>query len=410
MAWWQLPRRRRSTGTDADIPPRGGRRVGAVHVNETNALQHSAVFGACRLRADLLSTLPLDVYRDLDGIEVEVPPGLILTEPAPGWDMVDWLWATQFDLDRAGNAIGLILEKTANNLPAQIEPQDITKCQVIQRKGESKLRYRINGTEYDQDKVWHERQYRLGGLPVGLSPTALAALSIGEYLSAQQFANDWFRGGGVPKARLRNKERKVPQRESAIIKDQWRTNVENGDLFVHGNDWEYDMMQAQQMGVEWLESRRFGLSDVARFYAVPSDLLDAAISAPGSVTYQTGLQRNLQFLVMNFGPAIKRREKNLSKLTARPRKVRLNADALLRMDPLARAQFMESRIRSRTMTPDEARAKENQKPLTPEQEQQFHRLFGDPNKKMQTSQARDVWAWEQVSPYSAAPYVDSEVR
>lgn len=366
-------------------------------------MRHSAVWAAVRTRADLVSSLPLDVYTRQGAYQVEVSRPPVLVEPGgPRWDYTDWMWASQSSFDRAGNNIGLITAVNGLGLPARIDLQDPSLCTVIQRKGESKLTYRIDGVEYDESKVWHERQYPVAGLPVGLSPIAYAALSLGEYMSAQQFALDWFGGSGVPKARLRNKERKVPPKDSAIIKDQWRRTVDNGDLFVYGNDWEYDLMQAEVMGVEWLELRRYGLTEVSRFLGVPADLLDAAISAPGTITYQTALQRNLQFLVMQLGPTIQRREKNLSKLLPRPRFVKLNSDALLRMDQETQAKVIESRIRNRTLTVTEARALYNLPPLTPDQEAEFARLF--PKLQTPAKASNSIAVWEQVSPMSAVPY------
>src|SRR5690349_22002342 len=43
------------------------------------------------------------------------------------------------------------------------------------------------------------------------------------------------------------------------------------------------------------------------------------------------------FLVMHLGPVVSRREEALSRLTPGPRFVKLNTDALLRMDPSSRA-------------------------------------------------------------------------
>ena len=75
-------------------------------------------------------------------------------------------------------------------------------------------------------------------------------------------------------------------------------------------------------------------------------------------------QRNLQFLIMHLGPTVIRRETALSKLLPRPRFVKLNTAALLRMDDAMRANVFQARIASRTMTPNEARALENMPPLT----------------------------------------------
>lgn len=396
---------------DGEIPPRSRTgKVGAVSVSEDSAMRHSAVWASVRLRANLISSFPCDNFREVAGLQVEMPKPPVLVEPGGAeWDYPDWMYASQGDMDRAGNTIGLITEKNALGLPARIELAPISVCRVIQRKNESQLRYKIDGKEYRRDQVWHERQYVVAGLPVGLSPIAYAAWSIGEYLSAQQFALEWFGSGGTPKARLKNTAKTIDPKDADKVKRRYDETIHNGDLFVFGRDWEFDLITAQQMGTEWLEGRRFGLADIARFFDVPADLIDAAISAPGSLTYANITQRNLQFLIMSLQPAIQRREKNLSKLLPRPRFVKLNTDALLRMDPETRTRVMVERIKSRIMTVTEARALDNLPPLSPEQEAEFTRLFGAVRSEQQDSQARARLAeWEQVSPLSAVPaYVGS---
>lgn len=403
MSLFSPKRPRHSTVQGPLIPPRGGATRGSVAVTTDSAMRHSAVWACVALRAGLISSFPCDSYRMVGDIQVEVPKAPVLIDPGGSeWDYTDWMYASQVDMDRTGNAIGLITIKNGLGLPARIELAPASACSVIKKKGEYLPRYRIDGTEYTRDQVWHERQNVVPGLPVGLSPIAYAAWTIGEYLSIQDFALAWFAGGGVPKARLRNTEKRVPPREAAMIKERWRATVADGDLFVHGSDWEYDLMQAEVMGLEWLEGRRFGLPEVCRFLQCPADLIDAAISAPGSITYQTALQRNLQFLVTQLGPAVQRREKNLTKLLPRPRFVKLNTDALLRMDPETRGKVLNEAIKHRRLAPSEARALDNRAPFTPEQIEEFNTLFGPPRQPSAPA-AREL-GWEQVNPLSAAPY------
>lgn len=406
------PTVRHSTVDGPVIPPRSGSGRGVAPVTTDTAMRNSAVWACIAIRAGLISSFPCDVFRMIDQIQVEVPKPPVLLEPGGSeWDYTDWMYASQADMDRAGNTIGLITQKNALGLPARIELAPISACTVVKRKGEYLPRYRIDGTEFTRDQVWHERQYVVAGLPVGLSPIAYAAWTLSESASIQQFALDWFAGGGVPKARLKNVERTVPPKEAAQIKERFHASVPNGDLFVHGSDWEYDMVQAEQMGMEWLEARRYGLPEVCRFLQCPADLIDAAISAPGSITYQTALQRNLQFLVMQLGPAVQRREKNLTKLLPRPRFVKLNTDSLLRMDPETRGKVLNEAIRWRRLAPSEARALDNRPPFTPEQIEEFTALFGAPRNALDTAtrDARDEQPWEQVNPLSAAPYITPEM-
>jgi HK97 family phage portal protein len=393
---------------DGDIPPRsGGGRRGVVSVTSDSALRHSAVWACLRIRADLVSTFPIDVFRQVGKQQVEMPKPPVLVEPGgERWDYCDWMYASQFDMDRAGNDFGLITERNALGLPARIDLQSLADVTVIERKETGRLRYRIRGVEYEPEQVWHERQYVVAGLPFGLSPVAYAAWSIGEYLSAQQFALDWFSGGGIPKARMKNIAKIIPPKEATAIKARFQETIDHGGLLVHGRDWEYDMIQAEQAGTEWLEGRKFGLADISRFFGCPADLIEAAVSAGGTITYQNLTNRNLQFLIMHLGPAIARREKNLNKLLPRPRFVKLNTDALLRMDPETRGKMMDAAIAARRLTVTEARELDNRPPLTTEQEAEFARLFGVPRQAQEQGQERTgaPWHWEQVSPLSAVPY------
>jgi len=116
-----------------------------------------------------------------------------------------------------------------------------------------------------------------------------------------------------------------------------------------------------------IDSLRWGIGDAARFYGVPGDMIDAEVSS-GSITYANVTQRNLQLLIMNIGPAITRREAALSTLLSRPRFVKLNTGALLRMDLKSRYEAHKVGTGGRPfIAPSEARAFENLPPFTPDQ-------------------------------------------
>lgn len=392
MSMWARPRATRTATVDGPlIPPRGGSgRKGAVPVNDDTALRHSAVWAALRLRADLMSTFPVDSYRKvrLGGaeIDVEVPNAPVLVEPGgKGWEFIHWMYAREFDLARSGNAVGVITETNALGLPARIDLKNIAEVTVRQPRGKP-VEYWIAGKYVPTEQIWHDRCYVVAGLPVGLSPLAYAAWTIGEYLSLQEFALEWFGTGGVPKAALRNTEKVVSPEQASIIKSRFKATMDSGDLFVHGKDWEYKPIQAEQAGLEFIEGRKFGLADIARFIGVPADLIDAAVSGQ-SITYANMTQRNLQFLIMNLGPAVVRAEAALTALLPRPRFVKLNTKALLRMDPKTSAEMMKIEIESRTLTNSEARALQNRPPLTPQDIEEFATVYGGPRTQPTTATA-----------------------
>lgn len=351
--------------------------AGLTRVSNDTALRASAVWACLRLRADLVSTMPVDAYRSLDGVSVQVPKPPVLVNP--GGERVgiqEWLYASQFDLDRAGNAFGLITARDGLGLPSRIELVGLGDVGVsVDRNGT--ITYRVRGEQKDPRDVWHERQFTIPGLAVGLSPVAYAAYSIGAYLSAQQFALEWFGNSAMPASVLKNTERTVNPDNAAEVKRRYQAAVSPGGVFVTGKDWELNPMQAVASQNQYVELMQFGVPDIARFFGVPSDLVDAA-AAGSAITYANITQRNLQFLIMHLGPAVARREAALSTLLPKPRYVKLNRSALLAMDPATRATTLKTQLDSRQITPSEARALEDRPPLTPADIAEFDAVYGAP--------------------------------
>jgi HK97 family phage portal protein len=284
------------------------------------AMEISAVWAAIRLRADLFSTLPIQTYRTVDNMRVDTGSTSFISSPA----FMEFLYSSQAELDQTGNSIGIIRSFYPGmaNIPAEIDLKPSAVCQVLMT-GDQIRKYRINGIEYEPDVIWHEKQFTVSGLHVGLSPVLYSAYTLGQYKSVQDFATQWFTSGNGPRASLKNTEKKINGREATIAKESWRATQEMGEPFVHGNDWEYSLLQAQSASTDWLEAQRFGLTEASRFFGVPSDLIDAAMSGD-HVTYANVIQRNLQFLVMHLGPAIRRRENSLSQLLPRPRSIKFD--------------------------------------------------------------------------------------
>lgn len=344
-------------------------------VTSDSAMRHSAVWACLRLRADLISTTPIDVFRRVNGAQVEVtkPPLLV----NPGGERVgieEWLYSTQFDLDRFGNTVGIITSRDAMGYPSRIDLVAGDEVGVRTRDGEV-AEYRIGNTVYDPREIWHERQFTVPGMAVGLSPIAYAAWSIGTYLSAQEFALDWFASGAAPAGHLRNTMRTtIEENDATAAKAKFKAAIKNRDILVTGRDWEYSLQAIPGNTTMFLEEMQYGIADVCRFFGVPGDLIDAQTST-GSVTYASITQRNLQLLIMNLQPAYIRREKALTAALPKPHYVKFNTDAtVLRMDPEARTTAILSRVAGKTLAPSEARELDNLPPFTEQQITEFAEL------------------------------------
>lgn len=359
------------------------RRGGGSSVSREQALRHSAVWACLRLRADLVSTMPVDVFRRVNGVQVELPRPPVLVSPGGRRvRLTEWLYSSQWDLDSCGNAFGLISARDGNGLPAQIDLVSAPDVTVLSREG--RIFYRIRGNEYAERDVWHERQYTQPGLTVGLSPIAYAAMSINGYLSAQQFAVDWFTGSATPAQHLKNTNKTFEKKQAYETKLDYESSIVNGGVFVSGADWELNMLSAKASESQFIDERQFGLGDVCRFLGVPGDMIDAPPNG-SSVTYANITQRNLQLLIMNLNPALRRREEAFSAdLLPQPRYAKFNRGGLLEMDLKSRWEAYKVGVDGRWLPPSRILDLENQPPLTAAEEAEFGRLFGAPGAKAPT--------------------------
>jgi HK97 family phage portal protein len=369
------------------IPPNSqvGRVIaGSASVTADSALRSSAVWAALRLRANLISTLPVDSYRMVNGVRVDIPaPNVTFINAGREIPWHEFLYATQMDLDRSGNAFGLITQRNALGLPTRIELLNLGWITVAPRyTGDqlmnTELVWRVGGVEYPYADIWHERQYVVSGLPLGLNAVAYAAYAVGSYLTAQEFALKWFSNDALPAAVLKNEEEVVPPKVAEAAKARYQASMTPGGVFVTGRDWSLSPMAAATNSNNYIDTMQYGVADIARYFDVPVDMIDGSISGT-KITYANVTQRFLQLLVVHLGPSITRRELSLSDLSAAPRFIKLNRRALLAMDPLTQAQLLGLEITNRYTTPDEARAIMDKAPLTPEDKALFSDLFGDKN-------------------------------
>ena len=365
-----------SIGPRAD---RTGQRAGGA-ANASTANSQSVVWAAIHRKASLLASMPVDVFRRVDGVAIEVNKPAVLVEP---WQYADgqpetiaeWLYSSQRALEGYGNSVGIIHARDALQLPTVIGliEREAVRFTVRRRRI---VKYTVYGEEVPARDIWHERMY---GGPVGLSPIAYAALTLFGAEAAQKFAADWFGGDAIPNAVLRNSEKTVGADAAAAIKQRFRESVAAGDLFVTGKDWEYNPMQAKAVESGFVEMMNVSDAALCRFFGVPASEVDVPVQS-STINYANIQQANLQLLVKHLGPSVDAREDALSRLTARPRFVKLNRSSLLAMDDKTRAEVDKLKIEARTLAPSEAREKEDRAPFTPEQLAEFDALFGNPNK------------------------------
>ena len=111
----------------------------------------------------------------------------------------------------------------------------------------------------------------------------------------------------------------------------------------------------------FLETQRFGLQSVARYFGVPPEMIGSDSGNPKM--YASLEMRNQDFLTFGIGPKIARLETALNGLLPRGQITKFNTGALLRTDLRSRYESYAIGLENGFLTLDEVRALEDREPV-----------------------------------------------
>lgn len=329
-------------------------------VNDERALQLSAVWGCVDLLATLVSTLPIDEYRKVQQVRVALPNPMLLEDPAgDGTGFEVWSRQLMTSCLLRGNGYGLILQVGTDGWPTQIEslhPDRITwRRELNFGPVESFLDNKPVG-RWPLGPLWHLPVYVMPGSPIGMSPIQFAANTIGLGLAAQRFGAGWFNGGGLPIGTLES-DQVIDQPTAKVLKERLRDAVKPGEPLVLGAGLKFNAIQVNPEDSQFLETIKATADDVARFF------FRRPPGEGGQITYANVEARSLDLLTYTLTGWLVPIEKAISRLRPRPRYVKFNADALVRVDLATRYRAHDTAIRSGLNSRDERRQLEDYGPI-----------------------------------------------
>lgn len=339
----------------------GGRRWAGVAVNDESALRHTAVWGCTDLISELVSTLPVDEYkRSSDGVRVPLALSPLLTDPAgdgSGYEV--WCRQLMMSLLFRGNGYGLILGVGSDGWPTQIESLHPDRVSWRQDRTGILATYLDNQSvdRWPLGPLWHMPAYVMPGSPVGLSPIRYAAETIGVGLAAQKFGAQWFGDGAHPTSVFES-DQPINQTQADEIKDRIvKSTTDSRSPLVLGAGGKLRAIQVSPEESQFLETMKANADDIARFF------FRRPPGEGGAVTYANVEARSLDLLTYTLGPWLVRVEKALTRLRPRPRFVKINADALIRVDLASRYKAHDTAIRTGWKSRNDARRDEDLAPI-----------------------------------------------
>lgn len=346
----------------------GSRNDAGVSFTDERAMQNMSLWSGVRLVSETVGTLPLHMYRRTeDGREkVEDHPlaDLFRFRPNAMMTPLEFREAMTANLALWGNAYAVI-ERQGDRVTS-ITPLKAPLMAVKREAGMLTYHYKTDrGTHiFAPESILHIKGFGTDGV-VGLSPIQYGAQALGTAIATEQYAGHSFGSGGRPSGVLTVDKILTKEQREALQSIYQEVSASDG-LWVLEGGTKYQAVSLDPSDMQMLQSRVFSVMEIARLLRVPPFLL---YETEKNTSWGSGIEQfNLGFLTYSVRPYLTRWESAmcaalLSRTEQREYFFAHSVEGLLRADSAGRASFLTSMVSHGLMTRNEARQKENLKPV-----------------------------------------------
>jgi HK97 family phage portal protein len=314
------------------------------------AIRCVPAFGAVRFLADNIAAMApgLGLYKivkdeaDGSGIAERQPTPSLFANPSIHGTLFDWLHKAVISMGFHGDGIGLVTQRDYLGFPTMIEWLNPINVQTMDLAIEGPgsyvdPRWYWWGRPMDPRDLLHIPWFCMPWRVRGLSPIGAYAATMGINLGAQEFANEWFRNGGVPPGTFQNLTQKVLPDDADEISRRITGHIRKHQPLTYGMDWKYEPIAVSPNEAKFLETMQASASNIAVIYGVPPEKIGGSVG--DSLTYSTVEQNTMDCLTFTFRPWLVRYEYAFSTCFPRGQFVRFDTAEFLRVDAKTRAQI-----------------------------------------------------------------------
>jgi len=334
-----------------------------VTINADSAFKIVAFFSAVSLYSDTISTLPVDSFIRVDGDRKPYrprptwidQPDVDLSRQAHYGQVVTSLLVngnsyTRVFRDRNGDVVNLVV---LDPLKVKVERSALGR-KVFIVDGEPK--------PLTSKEVIHIIDLAVPGSLYGISRIDKLKDALGVATALQNFAARFFMQGSTTQGIIEFPGNLIPEQLKAIQEGfdsrhrGWRKSHKTGVLFGGAT---YKDTSVPNDQAQFLESRRFAVEEIARAFNIPLHML----GIPGTNTYASVEQNNLQWISHSLRPILEKIEWSYSQLLAGNAFIKFNFNALLRGDLQSRATAYSILLQQGASTINEVRRLEDLSPV-----------------------------------------------
>ena len=321
--------------------PWGLQSEAGINVTTKKSFEIVSFFSAVSLISDTISTLPCGAYTRigatrrpfnprpmwLDQPDVDLSTRAAFFQQVFSSLLVHGNSYTRVFRDNQGQVVNLV-----NLNPEKVE---VERSKI----GRKIYRYQDEARPLTSDEVIHIVDLIMPGELTGLSRVETLKQALGLNIALSDYAARFF-GTGASAAGVIEFPGNLTSEQAKQLADGFDARHRNGTRRAHktgvlSGGAKFVATQTDPEKSQALESRKFAVEEIARAFNVPLHLL----GVPGTASYASVEQNNLQFVSMTLRPLAEKVEAAFSRLLPGEAFIKFNFNDLLRAD-------LEARIRS----------------------------------------------------------------
>lgn len=333
-------------------------------IDSKTVFQVNAVYSAVSLIADTISTLPLDCFIRIDGQRRAFRPKPEWVErPDIALPRVAFYNSVIVSLLLDGNAFIRVFSNRAGQVVnlVVLNPRTVT----VKRNGSGRLTFEVEGENrpVSQDDMIFIPDVLRPGTIRGVSRVEALKENFGLALALEKFAATFF-GNGTNLSGVIEVDSNLTKEQAENLRNSfdnahrgWRRGHRTGIL---SGGAKFKTTQIDPESSQSIEARRFAVEDVARAFNIPANMLNI----PGTTTYASVEQNNIQFITHTLRPIVQKLEDAFSPLMTRypggeTAFIKWNLDGLARADIQARTSAYSTMIQAGVMSINDVRRLED---------------------------------------------------
>jgi HK97 family phage portal protein len=210
---------------------------------------------------------------------------------------------------------------------------------------------------YSEQSIWHLKLF--GNGIVGLSPLAHQRNTLGIAIAAEGAVTNIYRNGAKPSGVLTLDKWLTPEQRDQVRQKFYSLSGGTQDrLMVLEGGMNFNAISLSPQDIELLASRQFQISEICRWYGVPSVMINDTSS---TTVWGSGIAQIVEgFYKVTLRPILEKIEASMQVHLnrTRNREIEFDFNALTRGDMKARYEAYRIGIHGGFLKPDEARQQE----------------------------------------------------